>query len=218
MPEPADYIDLYCERCGPGLWAEPLNATTNIAYLAAAAIAWWMARRRGGLDLGIAGLIALATAVGIGSALFHTFATVWAKWLDLVPIILYQLWFLALYVRQVVGLRVDATAATVGGFLAAAVGALQLPPVLNGSLFYLPPILMLLACGMHHQWRRLPGRGLLLGAAPLFLVALVFRTIDAAVCPYFPIGTHFLWHLLTGGLLLLTMLGLIATPRPALGK
>ena len=22
-------IDLYCERAGPGLWAEPLNATTD---------------------------------------------------------------------------------------------------------------------------------------------------------------------------------------------
>ena len=29
-------IDNYCERLGPGLWAEPLNAATNGAVLAAA--------------------------------------------------------------------------------------------------------------------------------------------------------------------------------------
>ena len=29
------YIDLYCERVGPGTWDEPLNAVTNLAFLAA---------------------------------------------------------------------------------------------------------------------------------------------------------------------------------------
>ncbi len=28
-------IDLYCERLGPGLWAEPLNAVTNLAFILA---------------------------------------------------------------------------------------------------------------------------------------------------------------------------------------
>jgi hypothetical protein len=27
------------------------------------------------------------------------------------------------------------------------------------------------------------------------LLALVFRTADLLVCPYFPLGTHFLWHI-----------------------
>ena len=30
-------IDIYCERVGPGLWAEPVNALTNLSFLAAAA-------------------------------------------------------------------------------------------------------------------------------------------------------------------------------------
>ncbi|BAB51018.1 msl4336 [Mesorhizobium japonicum MAFF 303099] len=28
-------VDLYCERTGPGLWAEPANALTNLAFIAA---------------------------------------------------------------------------------------------------------------------------------------------------------------------------------------
>ena len=30
------YIDIYCERIEPGLWAEPLNAITNLAFIIAA--------------------------------------------------------------------------------------------------------------------------------------------------------------------------------------
>jgi hypothetical protein len=33
-----DPIDAYCERLGPGLWAEPLNAVTNLAFIVAAVI------------------------------------------------------------------------------------------------------------------------------------------------------------------------------------
>ena len=33
-------IDLYCERLSPGIWAEPINALTNLAFLVAAFAAW----------------------------------------------------------------------------------------------------------------------------------------------------------------------------------
>ncbi len=33
-------IDLYCERTGPGLWAEPFNALTNLSFFVAAWFAW----------------------------------------------------------------------------------------------------------------------------------------------------------------------------------
>jgi hypothetical protein len=70
---------LYCERgLLPGLWAEPINALTNAAYLVAAAVLWRRlgkvhidARRRRVIGL-LVGLIAL---VGIGSFAFHTLAT-----------------------------------------------------------------------------------------------------------------------------------------------
>ena len=83
-------IDLYCERCGPGLLAEPLNATTNLAFLIAAWAAWVLARRLNSLSGGIQGLIFLTVSLGIGSALFHTFATAWARVLDVVPILLFE--------------------------------------------------------------------------------------------------------------------------------
>ena len=30
------YVDGYCERVAPGLWGEPLNAVTNLAFVLAA--------------------------------------------------------------------------------------------------------------------------------------------------------------------------------------
>ena len=63
-------LDFYCERCGPGLLAEPLNATTNLAFLVAALAAGRMARRMGRFSPGIALLVALSATVGVGTPYF----------------------------------------------------------------------------------------------------------------------------------------------------
>ncbi|HEY9615965.1 MAG TPA: ceramidase domain-containing protein [Microcoleaceae cyanobacterium] len=100
-----DYIDIYCERVTPGLWAEPLNALSNVAFLMAAWAIWRLARQQPKIPTGIWILMTLAISIGIGSALFHTFATQWANLLDVIPIGLFQLTFLWLYSRQVMRLK-----------------------------------------------------------------------------------------------------------------
>ena len=109
----AAVIDLYCERTGPGLWAEPVNALTNLAYVAAAWALWHSARSSRTVGPGARLLIGLLVAIGTGSMLFHTFATSWARILDEVPILLFQLSFLWLYGRQI--MRIAAVSAS--GFL-----------------------------------------------------------------------------------------------------
>ena len=62
--------------------------------------------------------------------------------------------------------------------------------------------------------RRMPIRGLLLAATLAFLAALFFRSIDIRVCAAFPVGTHFLWHLMNGLMVGLILMALLATdPR-----
>ena len=75
-------IDDYCERIGPELWAEPINALTNLAFFISAWVIWQLAFRLHKLSPGIWILIILIVTIGIGSSLFHTFATTWANWLD----------------------------------------------------------------------------------------------------------------------------------------
>lgn len=68
-------VDLYCERTGSGLWAEPANALTNLAFIAAGlsdvrqvrryrtgtfaeVLAWWV------VAIGIAVLLAATARSG----------------------------------------------------------------------------------------------------------------------------------------------------------
>lgn len=203
-------LDLYCERCSAEFWAEPINALSNGSFLLAALAAWWLARKAGKLDWQMWVLIAIAVSIAIGSFLFHTFATHSTKWLDLLPIFLFQLWFLWLYARRFLHWRQDAAAALVGGFFAIMMAAQQIPHYyLNGSLTYAPAFLTLLGLGVYHYQHQAQERWTLLAAALVFTIALTFRSIDMLVCEKFPWGTHFLWHLFNGGLIYLTMRALI---------
>ncbi len=85
--------------------AEPLNAVSNISFLLAAWAAWVLAKRTGTLSAGVRALIALAALVGIGSILWHTYPTMPTLILDIVPILIFLIWFIRLYARNVIGMR-----------------------------------------------------------------------------------------------------------------
>ncbi len=211
-------IDLYCERLGPGLWVEPANALTNLAFLAAAWASWRIARcseaRPGGITL----LLGLMVTIGIGSGLFHTFATTWAQLLDVIPILLFTMWYTWLYARRVISVGRDHSGVLVGGFFVAAMVSRRFHAVLNGSLMYAPAFLILLGLGVFHFKKSKQERGALLAASGVFILALFFRTIDQAVCPRFPLGTHFLWHVLDAAVLYLASRALILNWSKAGGR
>jgi hypothetical protein len=204
-------LDLYCERLGPGLLAEPLNAITNGAFLVAAWRLASLARSRGQSDRGMLALAALALAIGIGSSLFHTFATGWALAADVLPILLFQLLFLLLYLRRRAGLALAPAAGLCLAFLLACLAGRGFPGVLNGSLAY-APTLAVLALLAWHQLRSLQS-WLLVGATGLFSLSLLLRSLDNALCPIWPIGTHLFWHLLNAAVLVLSGQALVAAGR-----
>ena len=196
-------IDLYCERLGPAFWAEPINALTNVAFLIAAWGMWRLSRRASALSPGVWLLIATSVAIGVGSFAFHTAATPWARVLDIVPILVFQLVFLWLYGRGVIALSRPACGLLLLGFFAAAMLGRQFPEILNGSLIYAPAFLVIFALGIYHARTTSSGRFDLLAAAGVFVASIFFRSIDNAVCDAFPPGTHFLWHVLNGGVVYL---------------
>lgn len=209
-------IDIYCERLGPGLLAEPVNALTNAAFFVAAWLTWREARRHDLAHVDVRALIALTVAIGAGSTLFHTFATPWARMLDQVPILGFQLVFLWSYVRRLMDWPRWAAAAALIAYLAAGLYCRRYTDVLNGSLTYAPALLLTLALAWHHAVRRLAGAVQLARAVGVFVAALVFRTLDETVCVRFPLGTHFLWHLLVAGVAYLAVTALIAALAAAL--
>ena len=204
-----DGIDLYCERLGPGLLAEPLNAVTNGAFLVAA---WQLAGLAHSRDHGDRGVLALAAlAIGVGSSLFHTFATGWALAADVLPILLFQLLFLLLYLRRRARLAMAPALGLCLAFLLACLAARSMSEVLNGSLAY-APTLAVLALLAWHQLRQ-DQSALLLAATGLFSLSLLLRSLDNALCPLWPIGTHLFWHLFNAAVLVLSGRALVVAGR-----
>lgn len=212
------YIDLYCERTAPGLWNEPINALSNVVFLLVAGLALPVALRRPQPSLAELLLIALAAAIGVGSFLFHILANSASELADVVPIWSFVALFVLTTIYRSTGQNVARTARIAA--IAAAITAVAVwlsgrdlmtdtaagPDRLNGSLQYLPALLALGVFAALTAWRGHPARHLVLAAALVFCLALVFRTIDLQLCAVTGgIGTHFLWHLLNGvmvGLLL----------------
>jgi hypothetical protein len=202
-------MDAYCERVGMGVFAEPLNAVSNISFLLAAWAAWVLASRTGALSSGVRVLIALGAAVGIGSILWHTYPNMLTLILDIVPILIFICWFIWLYTRNVIRMRSVLAGVSVAAFLVATFLVFPLSGVLHGALVYSPGLIVTLVLGLFHAREQTVARFTLLAAAGVYLAALFFRTIDNEVCPVLPIGTHFLWHLLIGLVTYLAMRSLI---------
>ncbi|MEQ8356617.1 MAG: hypothetical protein RH942_13830 [Kiloniellaceae bacterium] len=192
-----DLIDLYCERVGPGLWNEPLNAVTNLAFIAAGLLLVIALRRADPAlrrDPAIVALVALLFVIGLGSGLFHTFATFWAMLADVVPIAVFILLYMYLALRRLIALPLWGCLLGVAVVLVLVVAL----PVLFGfsvSTYGVALAAMLGVGGFLHFGRRHPAGAPILVAAGVFAVALALRTADLPLCAALPTGTHFLWHL-----------------------
>lgn len=215
-----DPLDLYCERLHEGLWAEPFNAVSNLAFFAAAAGAYLLWKRDGKGDRFVLLLIGLAVLVGIGSTLFHTFATRWGLFADSIPIGIFVVTFLIYTLRRFLGQSVVMTTVWIAAFLvlAALLPRILPPGFLNNSGFYFPVLFALVILGIA---LRAKGGALLwiggayLSAAALFMLSLSFRIVDPSICGAFPLGTHFLWHCLNGALIYLMLWTVIRAKQVA---
>jgi hypothetical protein len=210
-------VDLYCERTDASFWSEPLNALTNLAFLVAAILIVTRARHeQGRLGWDAMALAMLTMLVGVGSFLFHTFATVWGRWLDLVFIAAFVYVLLALCLVRVAGLgwRGVLAGLVLYAVLERGVLAAVPPGTMGGSLLYLPPVLALAAFAWYARHRAHPAASRLAAAVGVFAVAIAVRTLDLPLCRAWPTGTHFLWHLLTAWVLYLAATAVLA-PRGA---
>ena len=213
----AESIDMYCERTDAGLWSEPVNALTNLAFIAVAIMLWRSAGRQPARDIRL--LLGLIAAVGLGSLVFHTVATRWAAVLDIGFIGIFVLAYFQRFQVRILGKTQGAAWRGLGGFVLLAglfgLATRALPALpLNGSEIYLPPFVLLLFCA----WRARPlataTTPWLLRAGGLLLVSITCRAIDQAVCAAWPLGTHFGWHLVNAGMLYCCMRGLLTGSAP----
>lgn len=208
----------YCERGGDAaFWAEPLNAVSNAAFIIAALFATreFFLRPSGQRGFAEAGLILLVYVIGIGSFLFHTYATRWASIADTAPIGLFMLAYFAYALRRYLGLHWVFVLLGVGAFVASLQYAAtiecrpELLPItakassrcLNGTVAYSPALVALVIIAVvltavrHAAWTYLAA------ASAVFLASMTLRTLDFELCHLTHVaghvtGTHFLWHVL----------------------
>ncbi len=195
-----DPLDGYCERLGPGYWAEPVNALTNFAFLLMAAVMW---QRVQGLPLARA-LVGVLAAIGVGSFLFHTHANRLTALMDVAPIAGFILLYVFAASRDFLGLngwQAGLTAAAVLPYVAATVPVWAMVPGLGSSAGYAPvPVLILLYAWFLCRRAAETAKGLAIGAGILVL-SLTCRTLDGPLCDVNPLGLHFIWHVLNAVML-----------------
>ena len=188
-------IDIYCERLDVGIWAEPINAVTNFAFILAAIIMWIRCKN---LVEGRV-LAFLLFSIGCGSFLFHTFAQTWAAILDVTPILIFILTYIYAANRRflVWSKRMSITGVIL--FLPyqfLVVRILSSIQFLGSSAQYVPvAILIFFYSALLHKSKTNLSRELFVGATILSL-SIFARTIDEPLCLIVSVGTHFIWHIL----------------------
>ncbi|QRP51318.1 hypothetical protein [Amycolatopsis sp. FDAARGOS 1241] len=207
------YVDGYCERLAPGLWGEPLNDVTNLAFLVSAAAVWWRAdgRRTGRALAVLVGLVFLASTV------FHLTATRWGGAADSGFILVFVLYFAAKFPRVFLGVRMKWSWLAAPAFVVLTVAMAAL-----GDSLYLPALVGLAVFTAVLAYARDPYWPHFAVAGAVFALSLAFRSIDGVVCGVFPSGTHFLWHLLNALVLYVVSNAMISkekapSPTPAKG-
>jgi hypothetical protein len=220
-------IFAYCERAGdPAFWAEPFNAISNVAFLIAAlAGAVLLVRMPNARERRIEwGLVLLVTIIGIGSFLFHTYATRWASVADTAPIGIFMIGYLGFAMRRFLGASYVALLVALGLFIVALRYAGSIPcdpellpitvaagrPCFNGSLGYIPALGALLLMGAVLIVQRHAAGGTVFLGGVVFALSLTLRTVDFEVCSVTSFlgrsrGTHALWHTLNAVLLFLLL-------------
>ncbi len=193
----------YCERTDFTYWSEPINAITNASFLIAALI---MAYRLRAERLPLAwALVAVLAAIGIGSYLWHTHATRWAGAMDVLPILIFILLYVYAASRDYLNMGRWPALLPVVLFIpyamvfARGVG-LVVPGAGANAIYASVATLILIYAALLSRSAPATARGLAIGAGILAL-SLTFRALDRTVCDVFPIGTHFMWHILNGVML-----------------
>lgn len=233
----SDQIFRYCERGQSGaIWAEPFNALSNGAFIAAALVAALvLASRPDAARRVVLWLLTLLVAViGIGSFLFHTTATRWASYADTIPIGVFMLAYLAFALRVYLRLHWLLVAAalalfdwsmhTLGGVACRStllpVTAAARAPCYNGSLAYVPAAAAMALVGLALAVQRHRAAPWLLAAGVVFVVSLAARTLDIEWCGVTRLfgrtrGTHAIWHVCNAVTLLLLLLAAAREERGA---
>ncbi|KKR31848.1 MAG: Conserved hypothetical membrane protein [Parcubacteria group bacterium GW2011_GWF2_39_8b] len=187
----------YCESVA-GFWTvEPLNALTNFAFFIGAYYLLKYIRvnnLKNRLSIFLTGLMVV---MGLGSLLWHSYRSEITMLLDTLPIYIFFILALYLFVQVLtknkkLTIVILALLGLIYYLIFTYIPGLN---IFSGSLKYIFILIVLVALSFFirkkygYDYNFLTPLG-------IFLVAIMLRTIDIFMCPFFPFGTHFIWHIL----------------------
>lgn len=187
----------YCERTGNTLLAEPLNLLSNLAFFVSAFFVYRLYKSKKIARLKYWFLLFLLLLIGIGSSLWHSLRTPLTLALDAVPIFIFFLSFIYLLLRKLLGSNLKALVSVLIFFLIQVGVSYIFPTVLNGSVRHVVNAITFIGLGSLVYERNPAVRRDIALALTVYIFAIFTRSIDHQICDLFPVGTHFLWHILT---------------------
>ena len=199
-----------CERVSASWYAEPLNTISNFGFLYVAVMIYRYYHKHEDLERrwiwDIHALTFLTFIIGVNSIMFHMFPTPITELMDTIPIVMFiMIYFTSILFR--IG-RVNLFQGII--CLVAFVGfshmlVHQFPRALNDSIGYLSSMIALVVIAVYLHLKARPSSTHFMMAAIIGITSLFCRAIDRELCGMFPLGTHFLWHMLNATLLYILM-------------
>lgn len=191
---------VYSEFHPEWIIVEPWNAISSLVILLPAV--YWAVKLNRELKnyLFLGYCIPLLFLGGLGSTLFHAFrASPFFLWMDVLPTALLTI-SLAVYFwvkvlprwRHLFFIFIPAMLLRWGiYYFVSPHTAVNVSYAITGALLFVPIILLLNKIKYRYA-------GMISGSIVFFVLALLCREIDAWKENILPMGTHFLWHILTG--------------------
>jgi hypothetical protein len=199
-----------CERGGLGMMAEPLNVVSSIAFMIVSVSIYRYYHGHEDLERkwiwDIHALTFLTFIIGMNSVLFHTYPTPLTEMMDTIPIVMFIIlyfWSVLFRIGRCTPFQAVVCFVAFVGFSHILVA--QFPHSLNDSIGYLSSMIALIVIAVHLHLKARPSSQHFMLAAIVGVCSLFCRAIDRDICPQFPFGSHFLWHMLNATLLYLLL-------------
>ena len=187
----------YCESATNFWLHEPLNAITNLAFIIGAYYLFKLIKKEKlSMPLGLI-LLSLMIILGLGSLAWHSYRSLPTLLLDEIPIYIFII-FAGYYLTQSlthiqkITLMILVSIGVIYYLIFAYIPGINLS---NGVLKYVFALLIFIVLSTLVVEKSGSGHNFIIPIS-IFVFAIVFRIIDLFVCSKFPIGTHFIWHIL----------------------
>lgn len=176
-----------------------LNQFSNIAFIIGAIYTWHTWKQLDSDDYFSLLLIILVALIGLGSFIFHTFPSDKTIWVDLIPIQIFGLsYFAYIGTKYFKASNFKIFLALVAFFFARQYWIVYMPRgALGGGIIHIPTLFLLLTCSLLLLSKYKKFSAMLLTAGIIYILALIIRAFDKQITMEFPIGAHWIWHILT---------------------